>query len=212
MPKNGIGLRASAYISRKSAQNAFRAFDYAAAVLGIELNLYVVLHLRATAAACEATIFARVLHKFRDWHSRKLRQMGLDGTTGPLYVATFENPGDELPHVNWAVWVHPSLHQEFRRKMLMWLRRSQKPEVQPFDYSVQPINPAYAKRLAKYLVKGVDPLYAEHFHLDGMAKEHGPQGVVYGKRCLVSLALNTKARNGWRPAKGRRWQDVRKAA
>ena len=212
MPKNSMGLKASAYISRKSAQNAFRAFDYAAAVLGTELNLYVVLRLRATAAACEATIFARVLHKFRDWHSRRLKQMGLDGTTGPLYVATFENPNDELPHVNWAVWVHPSLHHEFRRKLLMWLRRSQQPDVEPFDYSVEGINADYAKHLAKYLVKGIDPLFVDHFHLRKMVEEHGPQGIVYGKRCLVSLALNTKARNGWRPAKGRRWQDVQEAA
>jgi hypothetical protein len=43
----------------------------------------------------------------------------------------------------------------------------------------------------KYIFKGTDPDYVQHFHLQEL---HAPQGVVHGKRAGISQAIAIKAR------------------
>jgi hypothetical protein len=93
-------------------------------------------------------------------------------------------------HVNWAIHIPAGMEAEFRRKLNHWLVRIQGP-TQPTDINVQPIAARYAKRLAKYIFKGADPVYVRHFFLQDV---HAPQGTVHGKRAGISQAIGIKAR------------------
>lgn len=196
MTKNvGGKTRCTAHINRRVTQSIFRAFDYATAI-GRPLNRYVVIHLNETDAACAATLFERIRHKFRDWlayHNKRA-----DGPpVQPAYVYAFESPGGELPHVNWALHVPEHLLADFTRKLPRWIERAQG-SLSPFTYNDQPIEAARAKRLAKYIVKGTEPGFLDHFYLRDLHDEHGPQGEIWGKRAGVSPSLGHVVRQAAR--------------
>lgn len=195
MTKNtGARSRGSAHISRRVTQSVFRAFDFAKAI-DRPLNLYVVVNIRETEAACATTVFLRIRRKFRSWLAYKT-----NNSVAPAYIYAFENP-DGMPHVNWAIHVPEYLHAEFQKKLSRWVARAHQ-GVEQFDVSCEPVNPAYAKKLAKYIVKGTDPAYVEHFYLGDV---HTDQGVIWGKRAGISPSLGTTARReaGFRPRRGR---------
>jgi hypothetical protein len=198
MPKTGYGQRASTHINRRATQNAFRAFDYAP-VIARPLNTYVVINLRESPAENAVTLFNEIRHKFRDWLNYKTKATTA-GAMRPVYVASHENPNDDLPHVNWALHVPPEFLPEFYKKLRGWVEKVQG-TVGPYDIRVQPIDPKRAKRLAKYILKGTDPAFTDHFHLGELVAEHGPQGTVWGRRLSVSSAISAAARKeaGWRP-------------
>jgi hypothetical protein len=176
----------SRHINRRVTQSAFRAFDYAKAD-GHKLNTYVVLRLRETVAQGAATAFTRIRHKYRDWLTYRGRKLG--ESLSPIYVYALENPAGWL-HVNWAIHIPSEMLPDFERKLEKWVARTQGP-VERGDIHVQPIDPQYAKYLAKYMFKGTDPAYVRHFFLQNV---HSPQGSIYGKRAGVSQAIGIKAR------------------
>ena len=190
------GARSTHHINHKVTQSAFRAFDYAGEA-GHPLNWYVVINLRDETAQAAATAFGKILHKFRDWLTNKRKTVL--GCPGPIYVYAFENPSGEHVHVNWVVHIPPGWEREFDKKLRGWIRKVQGP-AEPYDLSIQPINQRYAKKLAKYVLKGTDPRYVDHFHL---RDEHKPQGEVWGKRAGISQAIGRKARKkaGFHPGK-----------
>lgn len=198
MTKNLGRARLTEAINRRTTQSAFRAFDFAAS-LGRPLNLYVVIHLHEKASASAATLFERIRHKYRDWLSHKAKTMGRLGLA-PAYVYVFENPAKN-PHVNWVVHIPASLQAEFQRKLPRWVERAQG-QLHENDIHCQPIELNRAKRLAKYILKGTDSAFVEHFHLQDV---HKPQGSVWGKRAGISPSLGNTARNavGFRPPRGR---------
>ncbi|TWG92103.1 hypothetical protein L598_005000000040 [Mesorhizobium sp. J18] len=202
MTKNVVGkARCTDHIKRRVTQSIFRAFDFAAAT-GRPMNRYVVIHLSETDAACAATLFERIRHKFRDWlayHGKRRAE-----PVAPAYVYTFENPTGENPHVNWALHVPEDLMADFLRKLPRWIERVQGP-LTPFTYREKPIRASHANRLAKYLVKGTEPAFLEHFFLREMHDEHGPQGEIWGKRAGVSPALGHTVRRAaaFRPRRRR---------
>lgn len=173
---------------RKVVQNAFRAFDYAADT-DRKLQLYVVLHFQETPEMCATTIFKKVRHKYRDWLVYKNRQLGRRMT--PDYMATFENPSEATPHANWVLSLPAEFHNEFERKLPQWLERAQKAPVRPFDIKITKINEGTEKTLAKYVLKGVNPAYVDHFYLEKVYEENGPQGhvVVAGDHGVISFDL-----------------------
>jgi hypothetical protein len=183
----GAGRRTQ-HINHRVAQSAFRAFDFAAAK-DRSLNTYVVLRLKDGPAG-GAAAFRAVRHKFRDWLSRKrLTQKLPANRLSPVYVYTIESPEGDT-HANWAVHIPEELEEEFKNKLPRWVEKVQG-SLRPFDLHVQPIVAKYAKRLAKYIVKGINPLYIRHFHLLDV---HQPQGEVWGRRAGVSQAIGIKAR------------------
>jgi len=180
----------SEYISRKVSQNILRAFDYAK-VIGIPLNTYVVINIRETDAVAAATAFQRIRHKYRDWLSRKAKQLGT--RLPPKYVFSFEAPTH--PHVNWVLRVPPQLQEEFTAKLPKWIAKVQGP-LRPFDLRLRELEVGGAyKALANYVIKGCDPAYIDHFHLRAIHQTHGPQGAFWGRRAAVSAALNKTARD-----------------
>lgn len=204
MPKILMAPRASLHISRHATQNGFRAFDYANDTQR-RINLFVVVNLIETPARSAETIIEKLMHKFRDWLSNRYRRSGMV-PAAPAYTLSRENPGDVQPHLNWPLHLPRAFHSEFCKKLPGWLHKAQQSEPRPFDVIVQDVVLGTEKRLAKYVYKGTDPAYIEHFHLKALADQHGPQGTVHGTRTKVSRALNATARReaGWRPRKGRR--------
>lgn len=188
MPKNigGRGYRPSAHINRRVTQAIFRAFDFATA-RGTPFNRYVVIHLHERPDAVAATLFEEIRHKFRDWMNYATRNQ-VSGPARPIYAYTLECP-DGAAHVNWVIHVPPALLAAFERKLEQWVRKVQG-NVGPHDINVQPIT-GNAKSLAKYLVKGTDPYFIDHFYLGSV---HKPQGEVFGKRAGFSPALGPAAR------------------
>ena len=201
MPKNTQAVvrrgRPTTHINRRVTQSMFRAFDFADAI-GQPLNVYVVINLRETAAASAATQFERVRHKFRDWLCRRAKQAGM--TLPPAYVYAHENPSGRA-HVNWALHVPDALRPEFEKKLERWINRVLG-GCNRFTYSCKTIA-RRAKTLAKYIAKGTDPAFVDHFHL---ADFHVPQGLVWGKRAGVSAAIGPSARKrvNYRPRRGKR--------
>lgn len=204
-PKNREGYRATNHINRRVTQSIFRAFDFATSI-GTPMNLYVVINLHETARASAVTIFSSIRHKYRDWLNYKSKKVW-GAPVKPAYIYAIENPGDQNPHANWAVYIPAELEDEFHRKLPRWVEKAQG-ECGPFDVHVQEINQDYAKRLAKYVVKATDPAFTAHFHLQGIA---AAQGVVYGKRAGVSPSLGHTIRReaGFKPVRRFYW---RKAA
>lgn len=195
MSKSGGQPRASSHVNRRVTQSGFRGFDYAMAT-DRPLNTYVVLHLRDTPAQGAAAAFTRIRHKHRDWQDRRSKKAG--GRLPPIYVCVFENPNGQV-HVNWTLHVPEAWAGEFERKLRGWVEKVQGP-LGPYDLRVGPIEEARAKRLAKYIFKGTDPLYVPHFHLEEV---HAPQGVIWGRRATISRAIGIKAREraGFHPGR-----------
>lgn len=195
-------MRASTHINRRVTQSIFRACDYAQAI-GRPLNTYIVIRLHETDAACAATLFKRIRHKFRDWLQYNSKAAGLPATS-PDYIFAFENPAETQPHVNWAVHVPPILQAQFERKVKQWVKRTHG-HLGDYDVDAQPIRASHLKRLAKYIVKGTDPAFIEHFYLQEV---HAPQGTFHGKRAGISPSLGPSARRAaqFRPRRGRHHQ------
>jgi hypothetical protein len=177
--------RYSEHIGRNTTQSIFRAFDYAAEI-GSPLETYVVINLPTAPGAAADQQFRDIRHKYRDWLANESKKFGRKMT--PAYVFTFENP-DGHTHVNWVLHVPPPLKKVFEKKLLQWVKKV-KGEVGPFDVDVQTIteNP---KGVAKYIVKGTDPAFVDHFHL---RRVHEPQGWFQGQRARVSASLDRAAR------------------
>lgn len=185
------------HISRKSAQNVFRAFDYAHAK-GYTLNTQVVINLSDTTQRAANRTFMQIRHKYCDWLAHKRKKHGnKTDVHKPMWVSTFEDPTGNNPHVNWVLYVPPKLRAEFEKKLLQWVNRVQ--GLRKFDVDVTQITPGTHKSVAKYILKGIDPLFVGHFHLEEYYE--GPQGEFWGRRASVSPTLNKEPRkvSGFNP-------------
>lgn len=197
--KSGKGYTPTDSIKRRVTQLIFRSTDYAIET-GTPMNQYVVINLRETSKTSAAMVFADIRHRYRDWlyYIRKTRPEIL--VASPIYTYTLENPSDN-PHVNWTLHIPPELQEEFERKLPRWIEKAQG-TCGTADCCIQPINLSYAKTLAKYIVKGTEPDFTEHFHLGKYDRE---QGIIYGKRAGVSQAIGRAVQKnaGFRPRRPR---------
>lgn len=176
--------RKTQHINRRVTQSAFKAFDFAYS-RGRPFNIYAVVNLRESVQAASTTIFEAIRNKFRRWYKRKIQARG-GFYKDPFYLYTLENPNG-MPHVNWLLNLPDDMVAEFEKKLPVWVKKAQG-ACGIFDVHVQPISQKRReyKHLAKYVLKGTDALFIEHFFLDGV---HAPQGIIYGKRAGVSLSL-----------------------
>lgn len=200
MTKNVVGgQRRTSHINRRVTQSVLRAFDYAKDT-GRPFNRYVVINLRDTPAESPTDLFRRIVHKYRDWLVNKIKK-GVLPKERPIYVYSLENPNG-MPHANWVIYVPPALLAEFEKKLPAWVKKA-KGDVGDFDIDCQPIDQARYKRLAKYVVKGTDPAFVEHFYL---GEVHAPQGQVWGRRAGASIAIGQTVRReaNYRPSRRRK--------
>lgn len=179
----------SDFISRKLAQTIFHAFDFAK-YIAKPLNTYAVINLRAVDAEDADQVMQVVRNKCRVWMKGRQRKAG-EPEDPPYYVCSFECPDGENVHVNWVLHVPKAFQREFRKKLPGWVRKAQSAVPGPYDIDVQDVDPRTDKRLAKYVLKGTDPAYREHFHLDEFTE---PQGPIHGRRASASMSLNKSAR------------------
>lgn len=188
MLKEGRPLRQSSHINRRVTQSVFRAFDYALEI-GSPLNLYIVINLHETMKVSAAAVFEAIRHKYRDWLNYRTKKRSL-GIVPPMYIYAMENPSGTHPHVNWALHVPDDLRAEFEAKLPRWIEKAQG-KCGPSDCVVQGVREDTHKQLAKYIVKGTDPGFVDHFYLQ---KVYAPQGQVWGKRAGVSPSLGATVR------------------
>lgn len=205
MTKNVGGARdkPSIHINRKVTQSIFDAFRHSYET-AMPLNVYAVINLRDSTRACPATVFESVRHKYRDWLTYHRSKRGGGAVPPPAYVYALENPEGSIPQANWALHVPPSLRTEFEKKLPQWVQRAQG-TLGNYDCDVQDIRASHAMRLAKYIVKGTDPAFLDHFYLRELADEHGAQGDIWRKRAGVSPSLGRVEREkaGFRRRKSR---------
>ena len=208
MPKNEQGAYYSDHINRRVTQSIFDAVDFAVDK-NLALNWEVVINLHESEAKAAATLFENIRDRFRVWLNYRAKKDGQ--AVPPVYIYTLEDSNADRPHphANWLVHVPDAYAAEFRRKLPRWVKRAQG-EAGPFDIHCESIKADYVKRLAKYVVKGTDPVFVNHFYLADMA---AAQGRIYGRRAGVSPSLAQTARKaagfkrkrksfpGWTPSK-----------
>lgn len=205
MTKSNGRNRLSTHIQRKTTQSILRACDFAEAQ-GSPLNVYMVINLFETDAASAATIFERIRRSLRSSLNYYRKQTG-DERAVPTYIYTFENPDDESPHVNWLLHLPEDIRPKFIKKVTAAVQRTQG-RLGKFDVKVDYITPGTVKTVAKYVVKGTDPAFIEHFHLQ---RVQAPQGSFYGKRAGISPNLGNTARQAAR-FNARQWRQSRASA
>jgi len=175
------------HLNRHPAENICHGFDFAA-YLGRPLNNYIVLNFDEESANHSGAIFQAIRHKFRDWLNRRTKKL-YSKPLSAMYVYTHENPNGHA-HCNWVVHVPPELQAEFDQKRQKWIERAHK-NVRRFDVVAERVNPATAKSLAKYIIKGTDSRFVSYLHLQAYA---APQGRVWGRRACTSEAISRAAR------------------
>lgn len=189
MPRPLTTARASTSIRRKVVQSVFDAFGFAA-LRQHPLNVYATINLPDDAPGEAVRAFAVVRKRHAAWLDYKRRKDGEAAQLFPHYAYAFERPGSQT-HVNWVLHVPADLREEFAAKLDTWLERAGV-SVRPFDVKIKALaTQADSKRVANYVMKGVEEGYADHFHLSGIAT---PQGIILGKRAGCSRSLADAAR------------------
>jgi hypothetical protein len=184
-------IRQSKYINRRQAESVLPAVQHAG-IIGYPLNLMVSINFGQTACPKEeiANCFARLRKaRFERW----LRYLS-SGSGGincpPTFVWAIEDmPGN--PHVHWLVHIPTSLQDSFKAKLQEWLNKL----AGPVYFSNGALDVRAIKTPAsagKYILKGIDPRYAQHFYIRPEA-----QGIVFGKRCGTSQNIGKMARHRW---------------
>jgi len=185
----------SDFINRKTTQTILHAFDYAKHI-DRPLNIDVTVRLGSIETDHGHPYFDRIRHKCYDWLQRRQKQLW-GYAEPPYYVFVFENPEGADLHLHWVLHVPKELQEEFRRKLLGWVRKVLKMPLALGDVYAQAVDPYEDKTLAKYILKGTDTEYINHFHLGKYAAPEGElisQGPVSGRRAGASVALNRTAR------------------
>ncbi len=185
-------MKKSHYIRSRTASRFFKATKFSQ---GQErcLNRLVTLNLSHTACPEQAasTVVAALLGKFGRWlryQSHKAEASGLPGFGPPLYGAVLEAPNG-IHHVHWLVYVPPELEKLFVRTLPTWLEKTTGNVIKPAGaVNIKPIDTIMA--LSRYCMKGVEKHHAKRCHVKPI-----DQGVIWGKRVMVSRSLGKAARD-----------------
>lgn len=176
--------RRSSFINRKPASNIVRAVSVADAI-GLPLNQFVTLNFGHT--TCPSGLVSEQFELLRDNHFVPwLRRKATGLRTPPAYVWSIESRG-EYPHVHWVVHIPDERIASFRALLPKWLA-AVVPTV-TCNSAVHVRDVPRPQGLAKYLIKGIDPVYARFFRI-----RHEPQGIVLGKRAGTSKSLGPSVR------------------
>lgn len=186
--------RITHFISRKTAANAWHAFNFAEEI-GRPFTLHVTLNFGHTDCPPEAMTpqFMRLLdEKFGPWWRRPSRRLKLGNQGSPVYAWIAEN-GAGHHGIHWAVHVPAHRRADFEERLPAWLRAVAGDITEGVTIHTAKIYSPQGLRL--YLLKGCDPHYAQFCKIDFQ-----DQGIVHGKRSGVSRSLQrlARARAGYR--------------
>ena len=179
-------------IGPKQAARAFHAVRFANDN-GRSLNLLVTVDFTTLGIDPDNALrlFQQLWARVSRWWAYRRRQ---DPTLGTFdCYAVHEHPNSGPRHVHWFLYV-PRPYRAALEKTI--IRRMEK--LCGFDCmgrAVHFLDVAKPGGVAKYTLKGVDPAYASHFHMDA-----SDQGVITGRRLAISRSIGAAARErvGWK--------------
>lgn len=190
LTKYGAGT--TYYIGPKAASNVFHAARFATE-RGEPLNTMITIDFDAIGVDDDQAgyVFKEVRARVTRWHSYQ-RKKGVPMGRLPS-IHAHANPAGRR-HVHWVVHVAPAIAPTFSTVVADRLCKIIG-QVELVPEAVK-ITSVYAPGgLTKYILKGINPAYADHFHMKA-----ANEGVVFGRRTGVSRAISKAARlaDGWK--------------
>lgn len=186
--------KGSSSIGPKQATRVLHAVRYATSV-GRPLNLLVTIDTSTLgikdqdAGKFIREIWARLTRWWTYQRGKKGRALGDFAA-----VVVHENPDTGPRHAHWLMHVPEEAREEVERVIRNRIEKLTSlaclGRAVHFNHDVNAPG-----TLAKYMVKGVDPQYADHFHMEAV-----DQGVIHGRRMTVSRSIGYTAREraGWK--------------
>lgn len=178
-------------IGPKQAARAFHAVRFATEQ-GRQLNLLITIDFTTLGIAEE-----RVSETFRNVWARVSRWWAYQRSKGKAFgpfdcYAVHENPPGGPRHVHWFVRAPLGDHDALCATV-----RSRLEKLTGLDCLGKALHFLKVDKpggMAKYTLKGINPAYADHFHMTA-----SDQGFVQGRRLTVSRSIGAAARNraGW---------------
>lgn len=127
----------------------------------------------------------------RAWNYR-VKQGAAQGTFDA--IAVWERPPNGPIHVHWLLRWAPLDRDDLDKRIRRALKRLA-PNMVTRCLKVQPATST--SRFAKYMAKGIDAPYANHFYL-----KHSPQGSIEHRRIIISRSLGPTARTVYKQKTG----------
>ncbi len=109
-------------------------------------------------------------------------------------IAVWERPPNGPTHVHWLLRWSPLDRDDLEKRIRRALKKLA-PNMPDRCLMVQPAKTT--SKFAKYMAKGIDAPYADHFYL-----KHSPQGPINHRRIIISRSLGPTARNIYRQKTG----------
>lgn len=179
-------------IGPKQAARGFHAVRFATAS-GKQMNLLATIDLTTLGINDNdaGTLFRKLWQKTTRWWAyerAKGRQLG-----SFVAFATHEHPPGGPRHVHWLMHVPPKAANDVQEIISKRLRKMTGIDCLGKALHFQPVRKPGG--VAKYMLKGVQPAFASHFHM-----EAADQGLIVGRRLAVSRSIGATARRnaGWR--------------
>lgn len=186
-PRGRETPRISHHINRKPAANLLHAVNLAER-LGRPLNTLATINFALT--DCPAEEVSRRFEKLRDnhfapWLRRCGRRENLAGP--PTFVWVIENAGGCV-NAHWLLHIPADRAADFLRRLPTWLERVAGAINDP-DRVIDIKTAHTPKGAIKYMVKGIDPIYAPLYRI-----RPSEQGIVHGNRSNFSRCLGPRVR------------------
>lgn len=187
------------HVGRRACENALHAIRYVAEA-GRPMNTHVTVSFgpldidEDIAGTVFSDLQARITRWWRDQRTRKSRDLG-----DVLGFHCHSNPAGSR-HVHWVLHVPPEIDAEFRAVVRNRLQKITGRIDLRDGLNIGTVDTAGS--LAKYVLRGIEPEYADYLHIDA-----ANEGYVAGcRRTGVSRAASkaSRKRAGWIRKKRRR--------
>jgi hypothetical protein len=179
-------------IGRRALLNALHAIRYAAEQ-DRPFNTFVTINFATLGIGDEEAglTFQDLQARISRWWAYQRDDKGRASLGRMMGVHSHANPAGSR-HVHWMLHVPEDTRDEFEGVVGNRLRRLTK--IDELKDALHFLDVKHAGNMAKYMFRGVDPLYAEHFFM-----EAANEGIVTGRRTGASRACGHAARRnaGW---------------
>lgn len=184
--------RGSSSIGPKQAARAFHAARFATSI-NRPFNLLVTIDTSSLSIAdTDAGTFLReVWARFTRWwayqRDKKQRNIGAFGA-----VMVHENPSSGPRHAHWHMHIPDEIRDEVEE--IIRNRIEKLTDLNCLGKAIHFLSTPSPGGVMKYIMKGIDPRYANHFHMNAE-----DQGEIVGRRMTVSRSVGYTARKnaGW---------------
>lgn len=182
----------SRHIGPKQAARAFHAVRFANDN-GRPLNLLITIDLTSLGISPEdaGAYFQKLWQRVGRWwaYQRKAKNRPF----GPFdCYAVHEHPDQGPRHVHWFVRAPEGGRAELER--IVRSRLEKLTGLACLGRAIHFLDATKPGGVAKYTIKGINPAYADHFHM-----EASDQGFIHGRRLAISRSIGATARKdaGW---------------